>query len=592
MNISDKKLNYFSAIRFLEKYMKGYRKHFIMFYTGWLVDSVLVILLPVLFGIMIDEIVYYRNFSSFIKVSVFFLICILFSGGLYFLLYAQHGYLMNMFVFSVRRDIFNHLQKCDAAYFGNASTGEILALLQDYPGQCMHFIIRNMIHFYNAILMCLLYGIYLIRIDFYIGMVTFVAALLSVLVNTKFKEKISSLGNKEREAYGKYIGWLYEVIAAICDIRILCGEKRIEKKFETENKEIFKIGIKTSVLSLTAQNMVTFLTLLIRLIIYGMAAYMAVSGNMTLGTLTVVFSFYEKLSTKIAYISQNFLDGQNRVSYIQSIYQFLHVPTEPERTDKLEIRNGEILFSNISFAYEADKELLKNITMKIMPGEHVAIVGKSGCGKTTLASLLVGFYRTREGYIAIDGQRLETCDLKSIRSEIGYVLQEVLLFDGTIRENLLMGNLQAKEEDMIRAYTAAGMAEFISSLPEGIDTVIGSQGIGLSGGQKQRIAIARIYLKNPKIVIFDEATSALDMETERAIHHAWKNVLVEKTAIIIAHRQSSVMLCDRVILLEDGNIVQMGTPLKMAKESKEFQTLFAIKEKDAHGYRETNAVSL
>ncbi len=588
MKVSDEKLNYFSAIRFLGKYMKGYRKHFIMFYTGWLVDSVLVILLPVLFGIMIDEIVYYRNLSSFVKVAILFLVCILFSGGLYFLLYAQHGYLMNMFVFSVRRDIFDHLQKCDAAFLVNASTGELLALLQDYPGQCMHFVIRNMIHFYNGILMCLLYGIYLLRIDLYIGMITLAAALLSVFVNTKFKKKISDLGNKEREAYGKYIGWVYEVITALCDIRMLRGEKRIEEKFEAEQKTIFKIGIRTSVLSLTAQNLITFVTLFIRLTIYGIAAYMAVDGNMTLGTLTVVFTFYEKLAKQIANISQNFLDGQNRVSYIQSIYRFLHAPTEPERTDKLEISNGEILFSNISFGYEDDKKLLKNITMKIRPGEHVAIVGKSGCGKTTLASLLIGFYRAKEGYIAIDGQRLETCDVKSIRSGIGYVLQEVLIFNGTIRENLLMGNLHAEEEDIIRAYRAAGMEEFINSLPEGLNTVIGSHGTGLSGGQKQRIAIARIYLKNPKVVIFDEATSALDNETESAIHHEWKKVLAGKTAIIIAHRQSSVMFCDRVIMLEDGTIAETGSPDELAEESERFQTLFAIKERC--GYEETNAV--
>ncbi len=590
MKVSDEKLNYFSAIRFLGKYMKGYRKHFIMFYTGWLVDSILVILLPVLFGIMIDEIVYYRNLSSFVKVATLFLVCILFSGGLYFLLYAQHGYLMNMFVFSVRRDIFNHLQKCDAAYLVNASTGEILALLQDYPAQCMHFVIRNMIHFYNGILMCLLYGIYLLRIDLYIGIITLAAALLSVFVNTKFKKKISDLGNKEREAYGKYIGWVYEVIAALCDIRMLRGEKRIEKKFEAEQKAIFKIGIRTSVLSLSAQNLITFVTLFIRLTIYVIAAYMAVDGNMTLGTLTVVFTFYEKLSKQIAYISQNFLDGQNRVSYIQSIYRFLHAPTEPERTDKLKITNGEILFSNISFGYEDDEKLLKNITMKIHAGEHVAIVGKSGCGKTTLASLLIDFFRPKKGYIVIDGQRLDSCDVKSIRSGIGYVLQEVLIFDGTVRENLLMGNLHAGEEDIIRAYRAAGMEEFINSLPEGLDTVIGSHGTGLSGGQKQRIAIARIYLKNPKVVIFDEATSALDNETESEIHHEWKKVLAGKTAIIIAHRQSSVMFCDRVIMLEDGKIAETGSPDELAERSERFQTLFAIKERC--GYGETNAVSV
>ena len=582
MEVSDKKLNYFSAIAFLKKFMRGYRKNFMMFYSGWLVDSILAIILPILFGIMIDEVVYYQNLDSFVRISLFFLTCILFSGGLYFLLYTQHGYLMNMFVFSIRRAVYRHLQQCDAQYLVNTSTGEILAVLQDYPSQCMHFIIRNMIHLYNGILMALLYGIYLIVIDWRIGMAALLAAVLSVFVNTRFKKKIRDLGNEERKAYGEYAGWIYEVITALRDIRMLGGMNRIEESFEKKQKTVFGISVKTSISSLTAQNVITFVNLAIRLVIYGISAYMTFHANMTLGTLTVIFAFYDKLADRIGYISQNFLDGQTRVSYIQSIYDFLQSPTEPKKSDKLEIRDGRILFSNVSFGYENRKKLLKNLSFTICPGERVAIVGKSGCGKTTLAYLTIGFYQIQEGYIEIDGQKLSNCDLKSIRGEIGYIQQDVLMFDGTIRQNLLMGNLHAKEEEIVRAYRAAGLGKFVDSLPEGLDTIIGSEGIGLSGGQKQRIAIARIYLKNPKIIIFDEATSSLDDETEKEIHQAWETVLTGKTAIIIAHRQSSVMLCDRVIMLENGIIAETGTPDKMVEESERFKTLFAIKEGDGH----------
>lgn len=576
------RLNYLSAIGFLGRYMKGYRKHFMMFYAGWLADSLLAVLLPVLFGIMIDEAVYYRNLHSFGAVALVFLLCILFSGGLYFLLYAQHGYLMNMFVFSIRRDVFRHLQKCDAGYLTNASTGEILVLLQDYPVQCMHFIVRNMIHLYNNVLMSLLYGTYLFLIDWRIGLTALLSAVCSVLVNMQFRKKISDFGQEEREAYGKYAGWMYEVVTALRDIRMLNGEKKIERTFEEKQKAIFKIGVRAGIASLTAQNMIAFLHLVIRLAIYGLAAYMAVHGNMTLGTLTVIFSFYGKLSDKIAYISQNFLDAQNRVSYIQSIHDFLLAPTEPERTDRLDIREGSISFSGLSFGYENCETLLREITLTIPAGEHAALVGKSGCGKTTLACLLVGLYQPQEGYIAIDGQRLDTCALSSIREGIGYIQQDVLIFDGSIRQNLLMGNLRAEEEQLLWACGAAGLGAFIESLPEGLDTVVGSQGMGLSGGQKQRLAIARIYLKNPKIVIFDEATSALDNETERAIHQAWRKVLAGKTAIVIAHRQSSVMLCDRCLLLEDGRIVETGIPEKMAEDSERFRTLFSIKKGEGH----------
>lgn len=570
-------MNYRSAIGFLKKYMRRYRKHFMMFYAGWLMDSLLAVLLPVLFGIMIDEAVYYRNFHSFGAVSLVFLLCILFSGGLYFLLYAQHGYLMNMFVFSIRRDAFQHLQKCDAGYLANASTGEILVLLQEYPVQCMHFIVRNMIHLYNNVLMAILYGVYLCAIDWRLGLTALLSAFFSVLINMKCRKKVSGLGQKEREAYGGYAGWIYEVITALRDIRLLRGEGKIERTFEKKQKELFRIGVSTGISSLTAQNMTAFSNLAIQLVIYGLAANMAVHGMMTLGTLTVIFSLYTKLSDKIAYISQNFLDAQGRVSYIQRIHDFLQTPTEPERTGRLEVREGSISFSGVSFGYENSGPLLHKITLTIPAGEHMALVGKSGCGKTTLARLLVGFYRPQEGTIAIDGKRLDVCALSSIREEIGYVQQDVLVFDGSIRQNLLMGNRHAAEEQLIRAYEAAGLASFIESLPDGLDTIIGSQGMGLSGGQKQRLAIARIYLKNPRILIFDEATSALDHETESAIHQAWRKVLTGKTALVIAHRQSSVMLCDRCIILENGQVAETGIPARMAVESERFRTLFAMK---------------
>lgn len=573
-----RKLNYFSAIKFLSKYIKNFTKHFVMFYFGWLVDSVLTMVMPILFGIMIDEIVYYQNIGLFIKIALVFLVCILFSGALYFLLYAQHGYLMNMFVFSIRKELFEHLQECDAGYMANATTGEIIAVVQDYPEQCMHFIIRNIIHTVNGILLLVLYTVYLIIIDWRIGLIAFVTSVVSVFLSTRFKGKIRSLGDEERNYYGKHVSWLYEVFNAMRDIRILGAEQKVEETFETNQNQLFKVGIKNNIITLSAENVQSFFNLVVQLIIYGIAAYLAFQGNLTLGTLTVILSFYSKLSSQISIVSSRYLDAQNRVSYIQKIYDFLQVPMEQGGPNDLYITNGEITYNNVTFGYEDKDSVLKNITLKINPGERVALVGKSGCGKTTLVHLLVGFYQTKNGEICVDGQNLAECNLKSIRQSIGLIQQDVLVFDGTIRQNLLMGNLHATEKQLLEACEAAGLSEFVVTLPKGIDTIIGKDGIGLSGGQKQRIAIARIYLKNPKIVIFDEATSALDKETEEAIHHTWKTVLKDKTSIVIAHRESSVMLCERAIILENGMIVESGNPVEMRTNSETYRTLFAIKE--------------
>lgn len=572
----NEKLNYFSAIKFLMKYIKGYKKNFIMFYVGWLLDSVLTVIMPILLGIMIDEIVYYQNLESFIKVSLLFLVCIIFSGGLYFLIYAQHGYLMNMFVFSIRQNVIKHLQKSDSQYLSNASTGDIIAVIQRYSSECMHFIIRNIIHMVNAFLLIILYGGYLIFIDWRIGIIAFCSAVFSGVVNTKFNKKVRKLGDEERKYYGEYISWMYEIITALRDIRVLGASEKVGEDFEKKQKKILRLVAKNKTTIFMAENLITFIQLAIRLSIYTLSAYLAVKGNVTLGVLTVIYKFYDKFSDRVSSVSMSYLDAQNRISYIQKIYDLLQTPVEQGGSREINICEGGIVFQNISFGYGKDNTLLRDINLKIEPGEHVALVGKSGCGKTTLAYLLIGFYKLKAGKILIDGQSLADCNLESIRKQIGLVQQDVLIFDGTIRHNLLMGNLHASDSQLKEACQSAGLGEFIDSLDKGLDTVIGKQGIGLSGGQKQRIAIARIFLKDPKIVIFDEATSALDSKTEEAVHEVWKKNLVGKTAIIIAHRQSSVMLCDCAAILEEGRIVEMGEPADMGKSSERFRKLFAI----------------
>ena len=246
-----------------------------------------------------------------------------------------------------------------------------------------------------------------------------------------------------------------------------------------------------------------------------------------------------------------------------------------EGKDVLDVKKGKIEVENLDFSY--DKNLvLNNFNCCINAGERMAIVGKSGCGKSTLANLLLGYYLPQNGSIKIDGKNLIECSLESIRNEIGVVQQNVFLLDGTIRENLLLGQDYMDDDKILQGCKQAGLSNLIDKLPKGIDTVIGSNGILLSGGEKQRLAIARIYLRNPKIIVFDEATSALDAETEKLIHREWENVLVGRTSVIIAHRLSSVLHCDRVLLIENGKVAVMGTVDEMLTQDK-FLKLFAIK---------------
>ena len=578
--MSGKKLGYFSAIRFLSKYIGRHKRNLVMFYFGWFFDMLLSITMPILFGVMIDEIVYHQNLDVFLRISLVFVIMSVFSCLLYFLIYAQHQYLMSMYCFDIQRDIFRRLQKCSAEHLMEAKSGDIITLIQEYARECMHFVIRNIIHFFNGIVEIVLLTTYIFIISPWIGLLMLFAVPVSVVVSTKFGKKIRGYSNQRSEMYGGYVSFVYEVFTAIRDIRLLGAKRKVNREIVNRNKEIYGVNIQSGVSSITAQNIIDGTNLVIQLAIFTLAAWLVVGSHMTIGLLTVVLAYFTSLTWGAKRVSGAYLDAQNRIGYIQRIYDFMNAPTEEAwpGTHELTVTGGEIKLEDITFAYKTGGNILQDFSLRIGAGERFALCGRSGCGKTTLGYMMIGFYRTQAGEISIDGQKLSDCSLRSIRKNIGMVSQDVLLFEGSIKDNLLLGKSDADDDDIRAALTRAGIWAYVASLPDGIDSIVGVGGTGLSGGQKQRIAIARIYLKNPKIIIFDEATSSLDEETEQQIHKAWEAVLIGRTSIVIAHRQSSVMLCDRAALMESWRIAEIGDPSEMEHTSARFRTLFAVKE--------------
>lgn len=575
------KLSYFGALKYLSKYIVKYKSNFICFYIGWLLDTILAISMPILFGIMIDQIVYYQEVHTFIQISILFVVLSVFSCILYFFIYAQHHYLMSMYTFDIKIDMFDHFMKCDAAYMGNMAAGDTLVTIQNYAIECMHFVIRNLCHLVNVVLCAIAVAIYLLIIDWRIGIVAIAISPISAIVNKKIGKRVRDKGEEQRLVYGNYISWIFEMAAAFRDLRIVGLQKKAVKDFGNENVKVFNIETENGILKYVGDFFLKLFNLTIRLVIFFLAGYAAVKGNITVGLLTVVISFYEFLVSKVEYISSSYLDSQERIAYIQHIYDFMQIPVEKrEGKSELKIVKGEIKFENVDFSYPNSSRILSNLNLKINPGEKLGLVGLSGSGKTTLAYMLVGFYRPNKGNISIDEQNIADVSLKTLRKEIGLVQQKAILFNGTIRENILLGKQDATEQEIVQSCIQAGIWEFINSLPNKLDTFVGKDGTGVSGGQRQRIAMARIYLKNPSIIIFDEATASLDAETEEVIHSEWKKVLDQRTAIIISHRKTSLMLCDRIAVLENGHIVEVGATNEMMINSLKFKTIFAMNEAD------------
>ena len=575
---SKTKMTFWGAVKFINGFLDKLHFKLALFYFGWLFDTVAEVVTPVLFGVMVNQIVYYRNLSLFIIIGIVFFGLSVFTSVLYFLLYEMYGVFWNELIYRMRCRMFSVVLKMDAKAMLDSNYGDIAQLIQWRVMECVHFIVRNIVHNINnyiRIIACLVISL---LINPWIALIMVFMVSVSVFISWKFGKKIRRERDRNQEMYGRYLSWLYEIFNALKDIRLLGAENRVRKIFYKHQEIMIETDIHASVGTLKAENIIANVNTWIQMVLYTVLALLAVYKGVSIGSVIVILTYFSSLTDALKNVSSRYMDAQERISVIERIKDFMEHPVveESQRNMALSVRNGGVEFQDISFAYPGKEPVLRRFSLKIKKGEKIALAGESGCGKTTLSYLLLGFYNVDSGRIMIDNTDISACTLESIRSNIGVVQQDVLIFDGTIRYNIMLGNEKATEEEFMQACKAAGVYDFVMEMDDKFDTLLGREGRQLSGGQKQRIAIARIYLKNPSIIVFDEATASLDTETEEQIHMAWKKVLKNRTSIIIAHRQSSVMLCDHVAILRGGQVVETGTPKELEQNSEEFRKLFAI----------------
>lgn len=572
------KLNYRTTLKFLNQFLDGLRFEFVLFYFGWLFDTLIGIITPVLFGVMINEIVYYRDLPLFIRIGILFFLVSVFSSILYYWIYKLYSDFWGKILSRVRTKLYQIVQRMEAEEMSNSNYGDLLDLIQNRTYECINFIVRSIIHNINNFLSIIICFVIVFLLNPWIGALLFAIAPLSVFVSWKFGKKVREERYQNQLRYGTYVGWLYEMFSSLKDIRLLGAENRVINLFRKQQKELMESDVRAGITELKSEHTIINVNNIIQMLLYGVLAYFSVKENLSIGSIVVVLTYFEKLKRGFDKVSNTYMNAQYQMSVIGRMKEVTEKPTVESwgGHEEMKVEKGNISFENLTFAFRGKEPVIRGFDMAVKPGEKVALVGESGCGKTTLAYLLLGFYQPAEGKLRIDGRDISEFTLESIHKNIGVVQQDVLIFNGTVRENIMIGNETATEEEMIAACRAAGVYEFIMELPDGFETLLGTGGRQLSGGQKQRISIARVYLKNPAILIFDEATASLDNETEALIHDAWKSVLKDRTAVIIAHRQSAVELCDRVVMMKDGGVFISGTPAQLKESSEEYRTLFAL----------------
>ena len=472
---------------------------------------------------------------------------------------AGMGHVMGTYMETdMRRDAYAHLQKLSNTYYNNTKVGQIMGRITNDLFDVTEFAHHCPEEFFIAGLKAVISFIILLGVSPILTLLIFICLPLMFFVCLKINRKQKAVFREQRHQIGELNARIEDSLLGQRVVKAFTNEEKENQKFEEDNQKF--LGIKKHSYHLMAIFTTTnrlFDGMMYLLVIVAGGIFLT-KGWISAGDL-VAYTLY--VSTMIATIrriiefAEQFQRGMTGIErFLEIMDAEIEIFDEPDAVE-MPAPKGDIVFDNVSFEYSDDhNEVLRNVSLHIHAGEKLALVGPSGGGKTTLCNLIPRFYDVTEGKILIDGEDIRKYTLKSLRSNIGVVQQDVYLFSGTIRENILYGRLDATEEEVIEAAKKAEAHEFILNLKDGYDTYVGERGVKLSGGQKQRISIARVFLKNPAILILDEATSALDNESEAAIVKSLDKLSEGRTTLTIAHRLSSIQNSDRVLELTDDGI--------------------------------------
>ena len=481
----------------------------------------------------------------------------------------------------MRRELFEHYQKLPFSFYDNKKVGELMTrLTNDLNGlsEMLHHTPENIVmhgtQFFGSLIV-------LFFINWQLTLI--ICVLLAVMISYSFPfyRKMQRVIEENRVIMGDVNALVQENLSGIRIVKSFAAENAEIDKFAKENKRHYQGNKKIyKYEALNYEPTEFFFRSLITVAIVVAGGIWIYTGNLAPADLLIFIMYAAYLTGPIPQLA--FMVGQLQgglVSYerFREIMEIMPEIQDAQNAVDLEKTTGEVCFNNVIFRYSENSDyVLRDVSLKVQPGETVAIVGRSGIGKTTLCSLIPRFYDVNEGSITIDGVDVRGISQKSLREQIGVVRQESFLFAGTIMENILYGRQGATEHEAVDAAKKANAHDFIMRLPNGYNTDVGQRGIKLSGGQQQRISIARVFLKNPPILIFDEATSALDYESEQAVMDSLMHLANGRTTFVIAHRLSTIYSADRIIVMGDGYIAEQGTHSELCAMNGEYTKLYGV----------------
>ncbi len=539
---------------------------------------------PIFFGQIINLIVSKGNvdFVSIFEKFIIIAACIALTGVSQWIMNVINNRITYSVVRDVRKEAFLHIQSLPLKFIDGHAYGDIVSRNIADVDQFADGLLMGFTQLFTGVLTILGTLVMMFLINWVIALIVFVLTPLSLFVAKFIASKTYSLFRKTTEIRGEQTAFIDEMVGNLKVVQAFNHENENLDKFDEVNERLTKASLK----SIFYSSLTNPSTRFVNAVVY---AAVALSGALMLvfqtplpfifdvGLLTSLLSYANQYTKPFNEISGVITELQNAVACAGRIYELIDEPPQtPDAVDAITAENvkGSVGFEGVYFSYTADKKLIENLNVAVKAGQRVAIVGPTGCGKTTLINLLMRFYDVNGGAITVDGNNITHVTRKSLRRNYGMVLQDTWLKSGTVKENIAFGKPDATDEEIISAAKDSHAHNFIMQLPDGYDTVIGEDGGALSQGQKQLLCIARIMLCLPPILILDEATSSIDTRTEQKIQQAFSRLMSGRTSFIVAHRLSTIKEADMILVMKDGNIIEQGTHKELLKMNGFYTNLY------------------
>lgn len=565
----------------IKKFIKYYRPHLGLFildmFCAFLISGTDLVY-PMVTRNLINNVIPDKNIQLIFMIGFLMLVLYLIRMLLEYTV-GYYGHVLGVRMeYDMRKQMFSHVQGLPFKYFDNTKTGHIMSRMVNDLNEISEMAHHGPEDLFISTVMIIGSFILLLNINVKLTLITFLMLPFMIYFAIHYNSKMRRNFRQIRESLADINGRLEDSISGIRVVKSFTNEEYEEYKFDDGNddfKRLRTISVRYLGIFGSGVNFFSNISTLVTLVAGG---YFAAKGEISYGDLVAYLIYINQFLQpvkRLANFIEQFQRGMAGFKRFTEVMEIEPDIVDNKNAESIDNVKGEVEFSDVAFSYDEKNAVLSGIDLKVSPGETVAIVGPSGAGKTTLCSLIPRFYEIDNGSIRVDGHDIRDITIKSLRQNIGIVQQDVFLFSGSIKENIAYGNLEASDAEIIEAAKAANAHEFIMDLPDGYDTYIGERGVKLSGGQKQRISIARMFLKNPPILILDEATSSLDNQSEAVIQKSIEELSKDRTTFIIAHRLATIKNAKRIVVLTEKGIEEQGTHRELIAKNGVYNALYS-----------------